>query len=352
MEIRECTLVAISPLSHVLFTNVLSAMRCIWTFLAFLTLSLSYSYAQQRTSGYIENPSGQGGKYAMYMPSCGKAGLQGVLLAFHPLGAYQWNADSWRNLLAEVAEQQKMLLICPDGGTDARSDDPEDLAFARFLLDSMMTRFRVHHLKVTAIGFSWGARAALRMTLTYPNRFQGLLLISPSVESAYEYESDIPRIRDLRCYIIHGKKDAPELRFYPLRKIMMDQGICFEGKILPETGHTIDFPGRNAMMGEALTWIRNTQCAPIIPYAAMRTRSVEELVIYPNPTQGGLQIWITTRSGTAMIRQIHVYDESGILVKSVNRGGATVTVAFPYKGNFLLNIEADGFTASRRVVVN
>ena len=136
-----------------------------------LVLPIRSAQAQTRIDSSFAFQTDPAKKFALYVPSGYEAGVANkAILAFHPLHPVWGNSTTWCDILTNFAEENNLLMICPDGGADARVDDPIDLAFTTALLDSLRAWHTVDVDKTFILGFSWGARAAYTYGLAASNR--------------------------------------------------------------------------------------------------------------------------------------------------------------------------------------
>ena len=218
-------------------------------------------YGQQSIDGTINFQTDPSKKYSVYIPSEYDENVGSpAFLALHPLNTRRWNAKSWRDTLITFAETNDLILICPDGGADGRIDDPIDTAFTTFLLDSMERAYNIVQNEIYVIGFSWGARTTYTYGLRRSDRFRGYIPLGAAITNLIEIGPVVANAEDEAIYIIHGSNDSPASRFYPARDALIAANACVKDTLLPGVGHTVDFPGRNALLTEAYGWLKSQNC--------------------------------------------------------------------------------------------
>jgi predicted esterase len=230
-------------------------------FLAIFFLVPLIAFAQTRLDETIPFMADPAKGYSIFLPSSyDEAVSNPVFLALHPLNTRRWNAISWTDTLSAFAESNGLVLIAPDGGADGRIDDPIDTAFTTFLLDSMFRRYNLDEDKLYAIGFSWGGRTTYTYGLSNVDRFSGFVPIGAAINGLNEIGGLVDRSRDKPFFVIHGSNDATNTRYFPAVTALEDNGACLMDTLMPGIGHTIDFPGRNALLSAAYTWLKEQNC--------------------------------------------------------------------------------------------
>ncbi|MEO6191241.1 MAG: hypothetical protein ABIO44_13735, partial [Saprospiraceae bacterium] len=106
--------------------------------IAFFLLNCTGLFSQVRIDSSFSFQSDPAKKYSLYIPSSYKVShANRLMLALHPLNTSRWNGQSWCDTLVSFAQQNGLILVCPDGGLDGAINDPIDTAFTSALLDSM-----------------------------------------------------------------------------------------------------------------------------------------------------------------------------------------------------------------------
>jgi pimeloyl-ACP methyl ester carboxylesterase len=139
-----------------------------------------------------------GFSYALYLPS----GYQEdrawpVLFAFSPTG----NGEEPVRLFRKAAEQFGWIVV---GSNDSRNGPlrPALLASEAFWKD-VQSRFKVQPGHCAAVGFSGGARMALRLALQHPDRFSGLI----SIGAFGTGDGRLTGLSRLAFYLMGGRMD-------------------------------------------------------------------------------------------------------------------------------------------------
>ena len=199
-------------------------------------------------------------EYSIFVPSIYSEGEPiPAFLALHPFNTSRWNGQTWCEELADFAESNGVMLVCPDGGTDGKIDDDIDTAFTSFLLDSAFIWYDIDETKLYATGFSWGGKTTYTYGLNHIEKFAGLMPIGAAV-SIGEINGIDSNSEGVPVYIVHGSLDSPNNRFYPLLEAMEDNGACVESNLLPGVGHTIDFENQVEILTEAYEYLQDNAC--------------------------------------------------------------------------------------------
>ncbi len=275
--------------------------------IAFLATFLSPNIqAQTKRSGSIRYYHQQNKGYALYFPSGYRRGkIYSVVVAFHPLNSHRWHAVSWRDQLIDFAERNQVILICPDGGLDGKTDDKIDLHFSRYLLQQAIKSYSLRVDNVYTMGYSWGARAALKMALTYGEIINGCLLVGINASSVSIPESLLIQARGLACYFIHGEQDHVQSNLLPLAYTLDNYGACTARAVVKKTGHTFFFSNRKAYLDKGLYWLSRQSC-----YHMVRARnSGESLRFRPEFQIENKRVRITYDRTIYPIQQIRIYNK-------------------------------------------
>lgn len=308
--------------------------------LAFTTVANAQK-ATEKTFNFQSDPNK---KVSFYEPSTYVKGTDNALmLALHPWNVNRWNSTSWRDTLISFAEQNGLILLCPDGGSDGKIDDQIDLDFTTALLDSVQKWYSIDAKRIYCMGFSWGGRATYTYGLSKPEVFCGYIPIGSSI-TVREVALVSPNADKKPIYIVHGQSDALSTYFTPLKKAMEINGGIVNSHIHTD-GHTIDFPNRNAELTNAFTWVDSVCTHPTstsIPFIKSETLSV-----YPNPIN---------RNETIQLNNVNGYTKYSIIDlngKIVSNGSMNETIKAPSKkGNYVLILSGSDRELKRKVVVN
>ena len=230
-------------------------------FYAVLFISTSLvAYAQEQFNESFAFQSDQSKDYSIVIPSAYQEGEPiAAFLALHPFNTNRWNAETWCDELADFAEANDVILVCPDGGADGRIDDPIDTAFTSLLLDSAFIWYDIDPARLYATGFSWGGKTTYTYGLNHIDKFAGLLPIGAAVNSA-EVNGIADQADGVPIYIVHGSQDSPSVRFTPIRDAMINNGACVETNLLQGVGHTIDFANQVEILSDAYAYLQDNAC--------------------------------------------------------------------------------------------
>jgi predicted esterase len=252
-------------------------------------------------------------QYSVFVPSSYDEDVPNKLMvALHPLNTNRWNSISWCDTLIAFAEQNDLILICPDGGADGKVDDPIDTAFTTFIIDSTLLWYNIDESKIFAMGFSWGARTTYTYGLNHVDRFAGFLPIGAAITNTNEVNGVTQNAANKPFYLVHGTQDSPNTRFYPILDALNMNEACVNFNLMTGIGHTIDFPNRNEILTEAFNWIDSVSCGIINGLA--ETDFGNQIEIFPNPIQKGDFINITVAENDTKFEHLEILDLSGKVI--------------------------------------
>jgi len=266
-------------------------------FYAVLFVSTSLvAYAQEQINESFAFQSDPSKDYSIVIPSAYQEGEPiAAFLALHPFNTNRWNAETWCDELADFAEANDVILVCPDGGADGRIDDPIDTAFTSLLLDSAFIWYDIDPARLYATGFSWGGKTTYTYGLNHIDKFAGLLPIGAAINSA-EVNGIADQADGVPIYIVHGSQDSPSVRFTPIRDAMINNGACVETNLLQGVGHTIDFANQVEILSNAYAYLQDNACT---------TTSTEDLpatskdILPYNTLTKGVTISLDLQDGTS-----------------------------------------------------
>ena len=319
-----------------------------------ILLSLSFCASAQKSIDTSFNfQSDPAKKLSIYIPSSYVSGTDNpLMLGLHPWNTSRWNAKSWRDTLTTFAEQNGLILICPDGGTDGKVTDPIDVAFTSAMLDSIQNWYSIDSRRKYCMGFSWGGKMTYTYGLQNIKEFCGLIPIGAAVnirEVGYMKDS----IKGKPVYIIHGANDVPNSRFTPLKSAMVDGGGIVNSLLMTGVGHTIDFPNRNAILKTAFEWT-DSVCTYVKPNPQDTSSSINgiqniksELKIFPNPVSPSSALVI--QHPYSKYSSISVHSLDGKLMYEIEVNSENTNLISPVKrGLYLLQFKKNNVVSEVR----
>ncbi len=174
----------------------------------------------------------------------------------------RWDAEAWRDTLSVFAENNGLILVCPDGGSDGRVDDNLDYDFTEDLLDSVRTWYSIDEDYQYIMGFSIGGKATYEFCFSHSTEFGGYIPIGAATSEA-ELSPGISSSLDEAYYLVHGSSDAASTRYNPILNRLQTEGAITNSEFMSGVGHTIDFPNRNQILTEAYVWIDSVNSAQL-----------------------------------------------------------------------------------------
>ncbi|NOT36373.1 MAG: hypothetical protein HOP11_03230 [Saprospiraceae bacterium] len=242
-------------------------------------VGLSEINCQKKFDGSFDFQTEKNKKYSLYIPSNYSNGDNAVL-ALHPLNTSRWNSRSWRDTLITFAENNHVLLICPDGGPDGKVDDNIDTAFTTALLDSVKKAYSFNPATLVAMGFSWGGRTAYTYGLNHSELFKGIIPIGAAIEGI-NLNAISQNSKNKNIYIIHGSQDAIQTRYYPALESLSQKGSCLMDTLLNGVAHTIDFMNRNEILSIAYKYVLENNCL----ISSSNSFTLSSINTFPNPVR-------------------------------------------------------------------
>lgn len=269
------------------------------------------AHSQQSIDGSFPFQTDPAKKYSIYIPSGYSAAEPSkLMLGLHPLNTMRWDAESWRDTLIAFAEETQVILLCPDGGSDGRIDDPIDTAFTSALLDSAHHWYTIDSAKQYVMGFSWGGLTTYTYGLRRTKVFSGFIPIGAAINGAQPISSFIGNADGTPWYLVHGSQDSPGTRFLPLKDSLEAYGAILNDTLMPGIGHTIDFPNRNMILVNAFHWIDSVNCTvqdttqedtalfvrPLYDYS-IHVYASEKVIVIENSTTETLELELFSLEG-------------------------------------------------------
>lgn len=275
--------------------------------LLFLLFGCTTLFGQQTIDKAIPFQNDNQKKYSIYVPSGYDANQPAKLMVgLHPFNTNRWDAQSWRDTLITFSEENNLLMLCPDGGSDGRIDDQIDTAFTTFLIDSMLQWYNVDESKIFLMGFSWGGRTTYSYGLNHADRFAGFMPIGAAMSGITGNEAYFSNANKKAFFVIHGSADSPQSRYFPFINSLDNNGACHETNYLQGINHTIDFPNRNQILTDAFQWLDGQNCAS----SSVKKNDVlsSKISVFPNPISINSELQINS---DLTILKVELFDLSG-----------------------------------------
>ena len=289
-------------------------------------------------------------KLSIYIPSSYSAGTaNGLMLGLHPFNTSRWDAKAWRDTLIVFAEENKLILLCPDGGADGKVDDAIDLAFTSAMLDSIQNWYNIDTSRKYCMGFSWGGKTTYSYGLKNPDKFCGYMPIGSTLD-VREVAAFKDNIKGKAIYIVHGSRDSPSSRFTPIKKAMEDNGGIVNS-FLHSSGHTIDFNNRNQVLKTAFEWLDSvcTYKAPL-PNSIEFQEDESGFLIYPNPVSPNSEIQLNNFKTNNTL--ITILDLNGKTVSETTTQDSSTAITSPEKpGSYVMKLESTEGVFTKVLVV-
>ena len=287
-------------------------------------------------------------KYSIYVPSTYDPNVaQDLMIGFHPFNTSRWDSESWRDTLIQFAENNSLILACPDGGIDGRVDDPIDTAFTTALLDTLGNWYNINRDRQYAIGFSWGARTAYSYSMNHPGVFQGVIPVGAAIDGTAQFNTVISNAPLMDFYIIHGSNDSPNTRYFPVLAAFEQNEVCHMTQLLSGVGHTIDFPSRNEILNEAFAFVSaDNNC---LTNAISSSQKISSIEIFPNPIAHGK---INVQNNEDLqVAEFRLFDLQGKLIYQWEGNNNVLRTKQDLLGAYILSIlHKNGFSEKRKLI--
>ena len=323
-------------------------------FLSLAFLSCSFLNAQQSFDSSFPYDSDPAKKFSLYVPSSYVAGTPNkMMLAFHPFNTTRWDAISWRNELTSFAEDAGLILVCPDGGTDGRVDDPLDYGFTTVLLDSVKKWYAIDEDKIFAMGFSVGGKATYEYGLNNASVFAGFIPIGAAINGTTEVNSVLSNALCKPFYLIHGENDAPSVRYTPIKAALEQNKAEVNTIFMAGIGHTIDFPNRNSILSNAFNWIDTVSCKTSTGISPVNV--TPPFRVFPSMVSSDGSLFLGINLKSTEVLTIEVWSMDGKLVHS-ERDSFQITdhpisVRSLSKGAYTLIVRSEISSFSQKFIV-
>lgn len=268
------------------------------------------SLAQEQINGSFPFQTDPSKDYSIFIPSAYEEGKDiSAFLALHPWNTQNWDGRRWCEEIADFAEANSVILICPDGGADGQIDDPIDTAFTTVMIDSAMTWYSIAPDSLYAMGFSWGGKTTYTYGLNHVNKFAGFMPIGAAT-SVNDLDGIADQSFEKPYYIIHGGNDNPNVRFYPMIERLENEGALIESNLLPGVGHTIWFPNQVEILTDGYIWLKENS-ASIVDVENQALENEQTILLKENYTPGMSLVFSDNLSGP-----VNIYTLDGTFIAS------------------------------------
>lgn len=287
--------------------------------------------AQTRIDSTMAIKGNTTAKYSLFIPSnYDPFGPRATILAMHPFNPEKWDAAAWCDELMIFAEENKVVLVCPDGGEDGRIDDPADTAFASILLDSVQQWYLIDPDRIFLMGFSWGGKATYTYGLAHSSRISGCIPIGAALSGTEDLKGLFQYAKNKPFFIIHGERDSPEIRFQPVRDSLVVAGAFVKSRLIRNSGHTIRFEHKDKLFGRAFRWVDSVasfaadsaNLARMYEQEGMQNKVPEELrsgrtihCKYQVAEPGTLRLKVSDLSGKTFVNSEELYSKGNHVIK-------------------------------------
>lgn len=379
-------------------------MKRILQFSLFIGILFSSFISIAAWSEKTFNFDGKERHYWIYLPPSYTASKPAsVVVTLHGMGD---NATNFKNIgFNNIADTANIIVLVPDALVDGLTgmtawnsqagiagvyfpnSDIDDIGFINAMIDSTQAQYAVNPAKVYVCGFSMGGFMTQKLALLSNEKFAAFASIAGTIGSGIEIPSTV---RPLPIAHFHGTTDATvgydSNTFGSNVKVLIDYWVanneCDTSPIhtaLPDTkadGYTVDHyeykGGKNGTVVELFKinnsdhmWLgMENDIAYIVELWRFFSRfnkpldideispAYENISIVPNPAQNEISLGISYQIGKHY--SLNVMDIQGriLLKQNIYQAETKVDVSLIPNGVYFLNINREGNTVSRKIVIN
>lgn len=309
--------------------------------------------------------------------------------------------------MSETADTNNFIVVYPNGIANSwnagfqfpYNSNPDDVGFISKLIDTMYTLYNIDLLRVYACGMSNGGFQSYRLACDLENRIAAIAGVTGTITELTAL--NCTQSRRVPVLHIHGTQD-PLVNYNGATGYKsVDETINFvRGKNgCSTTNDVLNLPDTNVNDSSTVQRIRYTDCNDgtevwlykitggghtwpnaYIDYiygptnrdfdasqeiwnffnrftlngpatGINETASAMQLQVYPNPSAGNYRLSVAGYAFNNPL-QLLVYDINGKLVlqQPVTGGNTDVSLTGAHAGMYVLKLQGDGFSVSRRIV--
>lgn len=310
--------------------------------LCLIPLLCTQVYAQTKIEGAFNYNQKQSLEYAGYLPKGFQKGKAlPVIIAFHPLNSLKWNVQSWRDELQAFAEKNKVLLICPEVQFRVSLNTQTYSEVVKRMTIKLLGRYDVQPNCIYSFGAGIGANIALKLGVSQRNFISGLILIASNPKAISLSTSDYSKCFNLPCFIIHGKNDHLQQKYYPMRKALSEAGACIKSMLIDKSGSSVNPQIKKDYLSTAFVWVHNYSCnKPEYIWNDHRTLRALRQRSEPIVSVDENKVRVSNINPAHGIQRIKIYNEDGILVKIVRKPSLKEEIQLPHTGNYTITLQS------------
>ena len=202
------------------------------------------------------------GHYYLYVPHRSTVYTHWPVLFFLHGSGGNFKAYTW--ILSSLAEKEGMVLIVPSFGFGNWSRS-EGINFILEVLDDVSKFVPIDLKSVYLAGLSNGGRGVSRLADNYPDRFKGLIYISPVLEDdVLSKDSFVKHWRHKPVLVITGENDDRIPLAYVQDRISKwhNQGLNAEEIIYKNEDHFLIFSKSKNVNNDISNWLTKIKNSP------------------------------------------------------------------------------------------
>lgn len=213
------------------------------------------------------------------------------------LHGFNQSTQAIRDALHPIAQSREAIIVCPSGNGNRHDDEfpafdngatiTREIGLVHTTLDSALRWFSIDPAAVVLTGFSYGGRESLYFGLSNYFKFQGIIGLSPAVQSAADVNNNLPIPRPnpfaftnqskIPICICAGEQDDFFIEVIRSFSAKLEQAEGADTLLLNPAGHTLNYPEFSDDFNSCLDFIaRNkVETSTSIGSGAIETAAIE-----------------------------------------------------------------------------
>jgi predicted esterase len=203
-----------------------------------------------------DRPTPDVGHYYLYVPGHRRSGPHPAVVFLHG-SAGNFKLYTW--LFSWLAEQSGCVVIAPSFGW-GNWGQPEATGVVLRALEDAERIVPIDPARIYLAGFSAGGEGVTRVGIDEPQRFAGLIYLSPSLESReVRNEPFLEAWRNRPMLVVTGRKDSriPIAEVREAIAAAREGGVQVTEVIYPEDGHCLLLLRSRDVLNNIAAWLRS-----------------------------------------------------------------------------------------------
>ena len=198
------------------------------------------------------------GHFFTYIPDHEPSERLGVLIALHGHGG---NARMWLHVWRRFADTHRFVIVCPSFGY-GNWEHPESHNTVDQCLNFVGNHYPVNLNRVFLAGISQGGAGVSRAAAAFPDRFAGLIYLSPTMEpNVLNSPGFVEGGKGRPVFVAQGGRDhnVKPSNVTTAVKLMQDHGANVTYHLDPDADHFLFFAQLDAIQQRIAEWIASPQ---------------------------------------------------------------------------------------------